>query len=1175
MRLLIIFFIFCVNAANAQFSLLKDINTTEGPGLGSAPHEFTIYHDSLFFIAHNGVELKLLKTDGSNFGTSVFNTPFSTVPQKPFVACGKLFFVGEETNYGLELFVYDGQNQPHRISDINPGSGSASIMFIGETAGKLYFRAYNGSEGRLYRTDGVQIELVQNYGFSFYSNYVGINWNNKLYFLGDSYPTQYDNNLLAFDSNSITTVATLGNEFIIKMFDLGSKFLFYTSTNQIYVSDGTSAGTQLIINSSTFSQIDNFIQVDSIVYFAGKTAAAGMNLWKCDGTTVGTTMLGDLNPGTADFMIEKLFELNHEIFIVGNFPGNGTTAKLFKHINPGSLQLVSNLTISSSSNNVDSIFIKNNNEMYFLVNEGSLGVDYQLWKSNGTSTGTFKVKNINYFNYGPMIHYAKSYHNKVYFNADDVNYGDELWVSDGTNAGTYMYYNFNGQSPSSPRHFTVANNQLYFVANTSTNANDLYVSDGTTIGTQLVKSLNGIGFPPAYDMAEINNMVVFGKSGGSGQRDAYVSDGTTLGTYSLGDLSTIFVQPLGFTKLNGYLFFVGALPNNATAIYKTDGTPIGTSLVATNVLDYNPVAITNEPFFVKSGNALFFNGKDDELWKIDGTTFQASLVKDIYPGISNLSDPKKMFSFNDKLYFSANDGISGNELWQSDGTNLGTTLIADLTPGNSGSEIYQIKEYDSLIFIACAENSTNGSLYKFNPATGFTTLVYHWLNAYPKQMYHANNKLIIVLNDLTNGDLLWVSQGDSSSTEFLKDTKIGAFNGDSPDIFLESNGFLYFTQKDANNQEQVWRSDATKCGTHKISNYSESTGNYILDMVDFNNHIYMDASSNGSSQEIWKYHFANPIYDTISQVLCQNTSIVWNGIVIQDTGQYCFSTINSVGIDSTVILHMELDTATLGLTSYSFPSSTNSCDGIFAIELTGNNPITMDFDGTITTVNGTNAILTNLCPGIHEISLQDSCGSVLTETIVVPVDTNYFFFNPFLDSVALDSLGLTNTNCFVDYYSIDTAFINSIWSNSNTIHVVWSILDTNGVYLDTTSYILNNGAGVYWVQLNIYCPNKSSSAYFTVAEAIYFSDSTSTLGLDVLDNLSEIKLFPNPANNIIKISTDLKFTNYTIFDYGGKICKTGDFPFDNLIDVTTLEQGVYFIQCESREVIKTLKFIKK
>ena len=55
-------------------------------------------------------------------------------------------------------------------------------------------------------------------------------------------------------------------------------------------------------------------------------------------------------------------------------------------------------------------------------------------------------------------------------------------------------------------------------------------------------------------------------------------------------------------------------------------------------------------------------------------------IKDIYAG-SNGGHPEQLTVFNNKLWFSADDGLTGRELWSSDGTDSGTTRFADLKTG--------------------------------------------------------------------------------------------------------------------------------------------------------------------------------------------------------------------------------------------------------------------------------------------------------------------------------------------------------------------------------------------------------------------------------------------------------------------------------------------------------------
>jgi ELWxxDGT repeat protein len=51
-----------------------------------------------------------------------------------------------------------------------------------------------------------------------------------------------------------------------------------------------------------------------------------------------------------------------------------------------------------------------------------------------------------------------------------------------------------------------------------------------------------------------------------------------------------------------------------------------------------------------------------ELWQSDGTEAGTVMVRDIYPG-STGSNPTNLVSMNNKLYFTADNGVHGRELW--------------------------------------------------------------------------------------------------------------------------------------------------------------------------------------------------------------------------------------------------------------------------------------------------------------------------------------------------------------------------------------------------------------------------------------------------------------------------------------------------------------------------------
>ncbi|MEG4263701.1 DUF4347 domain-containing protein, partial [Microcoleus sp. POL1_C1] len=81
--------------------------------------------------------------------------------------------------------------------------------------------------------------------------------------------------------------------------------------------------------------------------------------------------------------------------------------------------------------------------------------------------------------------------NTLYFRARLDTNGPELWKSDGTASGTVLVKDiYPGATSSSPNNFINFNNTLYFSAEDATNRNELWKSDGTTSGTVLVKDIN-------------------------------------------------------------------------------------------------------------------------------------------------------------------------------------------------------------------------------------------------------------------------------------------------------------------------------------------------------------------------------------------------------------------------------------------------------------------------------------------------------------------------------------------------------------------------------------------------------------------------------------------------------------------------------------------------------------
>ncbi|MCH2648008.1 MAG: hypothetical protein MKZ58_06610, partial [Candidatus Poseidoniaceae archaeon] len=122
----------------------------------------------------------------------------------------------------------------------------------------------------------------------------------------------------------------------------------------------------------------------------------------------------------------------------GTYNGNGT-AWMVKDINTGT---------SNNGGSMSAMYLEQDavmgNEMYFFATDSTNG--YELWKSDGTASGTVMVKDINSAN-------GNSGHSDIgeftqmgstlYFRADDGTNGQELWKTDGPSSGTVMVKDIN------------------------------------------------------------------------------------------------------------------------------------------------------------------------------------------------------------------------------------------------------------------------------------------------------------------------------------------------------------------------------------------------------------------------------------------------------------------------------------------------------------------------------------------------------------------------------------------------------------------------------------------------------------------------------------------------------------------------------------------------------------
>ena len=135
-------------------------------------------------------------------------------------------------------------------------------------------------------------------------------------------------------------------------------------------------------------------------------------------------------------------------------------------------------------------------------------------------------------------------------------------------------------------------------------------------------------------------------------------------------------------------------------------------------------------------------------------------------------------------------------------------------------------------------------------------------------------------------------------------------------------------------------------------------------------------------------------------------------------------------------------------------------------------------------------------------------------------------------------------------------------------------MDSNGSNFDTTSYVLNNGNGVYYLQLSVFCPNKALGDYFTVTEATYFENGTvSSAGINDLEQNS-VWLYPNPTNDLVTITYDGNEAQLIVYDTQGKLIQTSTITSGTQVSLRDVETGVYFFELKTEQGDTTKRIVK-
>lgn len=686
------------------------------------------------------------KTDGTESGTIMYKSFHTETPVSfwgaGFTLNNKYYYVFN--NGSTRVLITDGTaEETNTIINHKIGLGSyqpigSKMYFTLQSSGQFYYRT------KLWETKGdststrkVLSEVEGDTTYAFY---------NLFKFKNNLHATTYVNDvqrLSRLDTNSLAVipVSRAINDF--RAFTVGDQKLYYgiVENNQLnfYENSGNQDSESFIFSLPTDGYDDKFytlyVGANKLYLSEQKTQNGGLYenviYWVYDGSTL--KKITDLSPNIA------LGVFYNTIGVIGDI-------------------------------------------FYFSASDSQHG--YELWRSDGTASGTFMIKDINtqIASSNPNILFDLGGY--LYFMADNITHGNELWRTNGTDNTLYADLNQNGLIKHSPSSYYISNAKFKSSYILNLNYNYFQVSpDGN------INHLNFLSVNPNSNLYELNDSLYFMGS----DNNLWKSNGTAIGTKKAihldstnNGIGNTGSQILGHLKKN--LFFTS---NLGSTLWKTDGRKSGTLKLHTfgnfelpSLGKYNFYSswLNNEFIFFERQNSD--NGKA-ELWRSDGTvagTFQLP-VSDYTKGLG---------MFNDKFYFTNNW-----QLWVSDGTEAGTMKMDDrnfFAANILKDKFYLFKEANGVEYYEIDKNNSISYLNKIDID-----------NYFLPEFYPIDNRYLLNIITTPSSHDFYLTDGNKENIKKAFSIKnLGNSSNSNPFTLAYLNKKIYFTATDSLKGNELW-----------------------------------------------------------------------------------------------------------------------------------------------------------------------------------------------------------------------------------------------------------------------------------------------------------------------------------------------------------------------------------
>jgi ELWxxDGT repeat protein len=742
---------------------------------GSFPEDLVNLNGVLLFAAtRDDVGLELFRSTGSAGSTTLVRDirpgSLGSLPRGLTVHDGLVYFRANDGTSGSELWRSDGSfNGTQLVRDLNPGSASSSpVDLVSSAAGLLFLATGSGGFG-LHRSDGSHagtFALVPAGSTRLSAGVASVG--NLALFSGPDERLWRTNGTVVGTEQVIVTNQDFEHILEMRSFD-GLAYYSNIETNfgfELFRSDGTAAGTfrvgdinpgdanagprtlrvfgdrllfaatrngigrelwQVQAGSLTPTLVANIAPdgnsshprlygvLNDRLLFSAHTDAFGRELWSSDGTAVGTEVLLDAAPGSADAIrlmdsgLVTPVRLQDRLYYIASAPGfsrqlwrtDGTTA--------GTVA-VSSLGVFGCCDNARQLaayFSASASHVYFPVRDSDTSRHY-LWRSDGSTVGTQRVHpEIEIVNFPHAPRLAAGLGNLLLFSGGlNDDFRQELYRSDGSESGTLLVREINPSSGSQPAWLTRVGNVVFFSATNNATGRELYRSDGSFGGTHLVRDIaaGSVSSHP-IDLTEHAGVLYFSADDGISGRELWRSDGSEAGTFPVADIvpGPAGSMPTALHSAPTGLYFAAFRPDRGFELWRSDGSEVGTHLVA----DLDPgldSGLANRFYPSLNPNAS------------QPVTQQESERVPFAPGSPGIwPQYARAIEFvttpDGRVLLRACTRAAGCQIWISDGSEEGTTQLTHFGPMPGGGSPGHLTVLGNHVYFAATDESGQRELW--------------------------------------------------------------------------------------------------------------------------------------------------------------------------------------------------------------------------------------------------------------------------------------------------------------------------------------------------------------------------------------------------------------------------------------------------------------------------------